>query len=129
MLRKATVQQPLTTVSPNSNPTIVILQAEAGFVSSKHNVVPFSCPCPPFIASLAGKTLVVSSQGLNLLSYGSRCLRDPLLPCAKSTCHYWQCCNEVGVVGPSSPPASRLLFFLDRIQRLGQKTLDVFHET
>ncbi|GFW21454.1 hypothetical protein TNCV_1532771 [Trichonephila clavipes] len=60
----ATVQKPLTTtVSPNSNPTIVMFLAEARFVS-KHNVVPFRCPCPPFITSLAKQTLVVSSQGL-----------------------------------------------------------------
>ncbi|GFU64706.1 hypothetical protein TNCV_876291 [Trichonephila clavipes] len=31
-------------VSPKSNPTIVMLQAEAEFIS-KHNAVPFSCPC------------------------------------------------------------------------------------
>ncbi|GFT54201.1 hypothetical protein TNCV_2467151 [Trichonephila clavipes] len=37
----ATVQQPLTTVFPNSNPTIVTLQAEAEFVN-KYNVVPHS---------------------------------------------------------------------------------------
>ncbi|GFY26295.1 hypothetical protein TNCV_24931 [Trichonephila clavipes] len=36
-MHNATVQQPLTTVSSNSNTTIVMLQAEVGFVS-KHNV-------------------------------------------------------------------------------------------
>ncbi|GFV24872.1 hypothetical protein TNCV_883401 [Trichonephila clavipes] len=46
-MHSATVQQPLTVVSPNSNPTIVMLQAEVGFVS-KHNVVPFRCPCPSY---------------------------------------------------------------------------------
>ncbi|GFS55898.1 hypothetical protein TNCV_2924731 [Trichonephila clavipes] len=38
-MHNTTVQQPLTGMSPNSNTTIVMLQAEAGFVS-KHNVVP-----------------------------------------------------------------------------------------
>ncbi|GFW11749.1 hypothetical protein TNCV_1082951 [Trichonephila clavipes] len=52
----ATVQQPLTKVSPNSNPTVV--QIEVGFVS-KPNVA----PCPPFIAPLAVQMPVVSSQG------------------------------------------------------------------
>ncbi|GFX01565.1 DDE_3 domain-containing protein [Trichonephila clavipes] len=59
----ATVQQPLTTLLPNSNPTIVMLQVEAGFVS-KHSVVPFCCPCPPFIAPLVAQTPKVSGQGL-----------------------------------------------------------------
>ncbi|GFX35044.1 hypothetical protein TNCV_2329841 [Trichonephila clavipes] len=58
----ATVQQLLTTVYLNSNPTIMMLQAEVGFVS-KHNVVSLHCPCPPFIPPLAEKTPVVSSQG------------------------------------------------------------------
>ncbi|GFV19151.1 hypothetical protein TNCV_3223691 [Trichonephila clavipes] len=101
-MRNTTIQQPLTTVSPNSNPTIVFLLAKAGFVS-KYNVVPFCCPCPPLIAPLAVQMPVVSSQGLmkqwtpyghstllktasngtsgyrimrnrlNLLCYGSRC--------------------------------------------------------
>ncbi|GFU87199.1 hypothetical protein TNCV_1059111 [Trichonephila clavipes] len=48
--------------SPNSNPTIVMLQAESGFIG-KLNVVPFRCPCPPFIVPLAVQTPVVSSQG------------------------------------------------------------------
>ncbi|GFX97647.1 hypothetical protein TNCV_2842071 [Trichonephila clavipes] len=55
----ATVQQLLTTVSPNSNPTIVMLQTEAGFIS-KHNIIPFRCSCPPFITPLAAP--VDSSQ-------------------------------------------------------------------
>ncbi|GFV63679.1 hypothetical protein TNCV_1962251 [Trichonephila clavipes] len=57
-MHNATVQQPLTTVFSNSNPTIVMSQAEAGFVN-RHNVVPFRCPCPPFTAP----TSVVFSQG------------------------------------------------------------------
>ncbi|GFS93999.1 hypothetical protein TNCV_4480491 [Trichonephila clavipes] len=60
-MHSTTVQQFLTRVSPNSNPTIVMLQADAGFVS-KHNVVPFRCLYPPFIAPLAAQTSVVSSQ-------------------------------------------------------------------
>ncbi|GFV16531.1 hypothetical protein TNCV_2468581 [Trichonephila clavipes] len=51
-MRNAEVHQPLITVSPNSIPTIVMLQAESEFVS-KHNVAPFRCPCSPFMASLA----------------------------------------------------------------------------
>ncbi|GFX06580.1 hypothetical protein TNCV_3018141 [Trichonephila clavipes] len=42
-IHNATVQQPLTKVSPNLNPNIVMCQAKAGFVS-KHNVVTFRCP-------------------------------------------------------------------------------------
>ncbi|GFX40285.1 hypothetical protein TNCV_4319181 [Trichonephila clavipes] len=61
MKHNATIHQPLTTVAPNSNPTILMLQTEAGFIS-QHNVVPLSSPCPPFIALLAAKTPVVSSQ-------------------------------------------------------------------
>ncbi|GFV71699.1 hypothetical protein TNCV_3534871 [Trichonephila clavipes] len=37
----------------NSNPTIVRLQAEARLVS-KHNVIPFHFPLPPFIAPFEG---------------------------------------------------------------------------
>ncbi|GFX19689.1 hypothetical protein TNCV_2075971 [Trichonephila clavipes] len=54
-MHNATVKQPFISVSPNSNPTIVMLQAEAGFIS-RYDVVPFRCPCPPFIASLAVQT-------------------------------------------------------------------------
>ncbi|GFW30672.1 hypothetical protein TNCV_456091 [Trichonephila clavipes] len=42
-MHNATAQQSLTMVSPNSNPTIVILHAEAGFVR-KHDVFPFRYP-------------------------------------------------------------------------------------
>ncbi|GFX46361.1 hypothetical protein TNCV_238231 [Trichonephila clavipes] len=62
-MRNATVQQPLTTVSGNSNPTILMLQAEAGFIS-KHNI-PFRCSCSSFITPLVVQTPVVSCQGLN----------------------------------------------------------------
>ncbi|GFV26651.1 tyrosine-protein phosphatase 69D [Trichonephila clavipes] len=44
-MHNAAVQQPLTTVSLNLNPTIVVLQAEAGFVS-KPIVISFYFPCP-----------------------------------------------------------------------------------
>ncbi|GFV72091.1 hypothetical protein TNCV_2460241 [Trichonephila clavipes] len=60
-MHSATVQKPLATVSPNSNPIIVMCPAEEGFVS-KHNVVLFHCPCLPFIVSFATQTPVVSSQ-------------------------------------------------------------------
>ncbi|GFW28306.1 hypothetical protein TNCV_4639731 [Trichonephila clavipes] len=63
-IHNAKVQQPLTTVSPNSISIIVMLHAEERFVS-KHNVVPFRCPCLPFIAPLGAKMSVVSSQGEN----------------------------------------------------------------
>ncbi|GFY23209.1 hypothetical protein TNCV_3764491 [Trichonephila clavipes] len=59
---EAEVQQPLTTVSSNSNPTIMMLQAKSEFVS-KNNVVPFHCPCMPFIALLAVQTSMVFRQG------------------------------------------------------------------
>ncbi|GFX96903.1 hypothetical protein TNCV_1996351 [Trichonephila clavipes] len=61
VLHNATIQQPLGTVSPNWNPTIMMLQAEARFVI-KHNVVPFRCPWPPFITSLAAQNSMVFSQ-------------------------------------------------------------------
>ncbi|GFX02381.1 hypothetical protein TNCV_2285481 [Trichonephila clavipes] len=61
-MHNATVRQLLPMVSPNSNLTIGTLKAEAGFVS-KHNVIPFRCLGPPFIAPLEAQTPVVSSQG------------------------------------------------------------------
>ncbi|GFT34046.1 hypothetical protein TNCV_4384931 [Trichonephila clavipes] len=57
----ATVQQPPTRVSPNSNPTIVILQVEARFVR-KHNVTPFRCPCPPLSTPLNGANAPVKGK-------------------------------------------------------------------
>ncbi|GFS90926.1 hypothetical protein TNCV_4192551 [Trichonephila clavipes] len=56
-----TVQQSLTKVSPNLNLKIVMLQADAGNVS-KNNVIPFRCPCPPFISPLVAQTYVAFSQ-------------------------------------------------------------------
>ncbi|GFX62863.1 hypothetical protein TNCV_3351891 [Trichonephila clavipes] len=58
-MHNATVQHPLITVSPNSNPTIMMLQE----LISKHNIVPFRCPCPPFIVPSAAQTPMVFSQG------------------------------------------------------------------
>ncbi|GFX12763.1 hypothetical protein TNCV_3437371 [Trichonephila clavipes] len=55
-MHNATAQQPFTKVSANSHSTIVMLQAEAGSIS-KHNVIPFRCPCPPFIAPFGRKPL------------------------------------------------------------------------
>ncbi|GFV21576.1 hypothetical protein TNCV_5121631 [Trichonephila clavipes] len=39
-----------------------MLQAETEFVS-KRIVIPFRCPCPPFIAPLAAQTPVFSVKG------------------------------------------------------------------
>ncbi|GFY07819.1 hypothetical protein TNCV_4287551 [Trichonephila clavipes] len=61
-MHNATVQQPLTTVSPNSNAAFMMLQAKAEFIS-KHNVVPFRCPSPLSIEPLVAQMPVVSSQG------------------------------------------------------------------
>ncbi|GFV97931.1 hypothetical protein TNCV_5069711 [Trichonephila clavipes] len=61
-MHNATVQQLLTTVSPNSNSTIVMMQPEAEFVS-KHNADLFCSPWLPFITPLAAQIPVVSSQG------------------------------------------------------------------
>ncbi|GFU10398.1 hypothetical protein TNCV_3514751 [Trichonephila clavipes] len=55
-MHNSTVPLPLNTESPNSNPTTMMLQAETGFVS-KHNIAPFRCPCPTFIAPMAAKCL------------------------------------------------------------------------
>ncbi|GFX00448.1 hypothetical protein TNCV_2090981 [Trichonephila clavipes] len=41
-MHNATVQQPLTTMSPNLNTTIVMLQAEARFVKTQCRSIPFS---------------------------------------------------------------------------------------
>ncbi|GFS72587.1 hypothetical protein TNCV_4135891 [Trichonephila clavipes] len=49
-------------MSPNSNPTILMFQAEAGFVS-KHNVAPFHCPCSPFIIPMTAQTLWFPVRG------------------------------------------------------------------
>ncbi|GFX00339.1 hypothetical protein TNCV_1273331 [Trichonephila clavipes] len=61
-MHNATVQQSFTTVSSNSNLIIVMLLAEAEFVS-KHNAIPFRCQSPSFIAPLAVQKPVVSIQG------------------------------------------------------------------
>ncbi|GFW32530.1 hypothetical protein TNCV_676881 [Trichonephila clavipes] len=68
-MHNATVQQSLPAVSLNSNPTIVKLQAEAGFIS-KHNVVPFRCPClrdpslPPVIPDSGATRWVRSASSI-----------------------------------------------------------------
>ncbi|GFV61801.1 hypothetical protein TNCV_2517331 [Trichonephila clavipes] len=51
---KCNSSEPFSTVTPNSNPTIVMLQAKAGFVS-KHNIGPFRCPCLSFITPVTRK--------------------------------------------------------------------------
>ncbi|GFV46981.1 hypothetical protein TNCV_3033781 [Trichonephila clavipes] len=53
------IMQQFSNLSPSC---LVLLQAEAVFVS-KHDAIPFRCPCPPFIAPLAEQTPAVSSQG------------------------------------------------------------------
>ncbi|GFS79575.1 hypothetical protein TNCV_2370681 [Trichonephila clavipes] len=70
-MQNATVQQPLTTVFPDSNPIVVLLQVEAGFIS-KHYVDLFRCSCPPLIALLAAQMPVVSSLVLGC----NGCLAD-----------------------------------------------------
>ncbi|GFV55902.1 hypothetical protein TNCV_1390181 [Trichonephila clavipes] len=61
-MHNATVQQPLKTVSLNSNLTIVMLHSEAGFVRI-HNVVEFRCPYQPLKSPLMLPNPVVFSQG------------------------------------------------------------------
>ncbi|GFU56037.1 hypothetical protein TNCV_3405041 [Trichonephila clavipes] len=53
---------PLSTVSPDSNSTIVELQAKARLVS-EDNFIPFCRPHPSFIAPLAVEASVVLRQG------------------------------------------------------------------
>ncbi|GFW86149.1 hypothetical protein TNCV_1969571 [Trichonephila clavipes] len=65
VMHKSTVHQPLTKVTLIPNPTIVMLQAEAGFVS-KHNAIPFRFSCPPLIELLVAQTLVVSTRGFTM---------------------------------------------------------------
>ncbi|GFV89273.1 hypothetical protein TNCV_286061 [Trichonephila clavipes] len=62
-MQYATVLQLLTTVSPYSNRPIMMLQEEVGFVS-KHTVVLFRCPCPPFISRLVAQTPVFKNYGV-----------------------------------------------------------------
>ncbi|GFW10714.1 hypothetical protein TNCV_4918331 [Trichonephila clavipes] len=71
-MQNATVYQPLSTVSRNSNPTIPMLQE---FVC-KANVVPFRCPCPPFNSPLTAQTIVVSTQSSCGWRYGHPCSHD-----------------------------------------------------
>ncbi|GFW52270.1 hypothetical protein TNCV_2427171 [Trichonephila clavipes] len=57
-VHSAAVKHPLSTVSPDSNPTIVVLT-----IVSKDNFIPFCLPHPSFIALLAAETSVVLRQG------------------------------------------------------------------
>lgn len=61
-MHNATVQKLLTTVTPNTNLAIVIMQAEARFFC-KRNVVSFLYPGLPFLAPLVAQMPVISSQG------------------------------------------------------------------
>ncbi|GFT34200.1 hypothetical protein TNCV_2689051 [Trichonephila clavipes] len=58
----AAVQHPLSTVSPDLNPTIVELQTDAWLVN-KGNFISFCRPHPSFITPLAAETSVVLRQG------------------------------------------------------------------
>ncbi|GFX84492.1 transposable element Tcb2 transposase [Trichonephila clavipes] len=62
VVHSAAVQHPLSTVSTDSNPTIVVLQTDASLVS-KDNFIPFCHPHPSFIAPLAAETSVAPRQG------------------------------------------------------------------
>ncbi|GFX10770.1 hypothetical protein TNCV_3929101 [Trichonephila clavipes] len=59
-IHNATIYQLPTTVSVNSNTTIMMLQAEEGF-DSKDNALPSCCRCLPFLAPLVTQTHVVFS--------------------------------------------------------------------
>ncbi|GFU64908.1 hypothetical protein TNCV_785591 [Trichonephila clavipes] len=61
-MHNATVQQPLAIVFSNSNPIIVTLQTEVGFVS-KHDVFPFSGPCRLSLHHWKHKCLWYSVKG------------------------------------------------------------------
>ncbi|GFU85635.1 hypothetical protein TNCV_1719261 [Trichonephila clavipes] len=61
VVRNAAVQHPLSAVSPDSSPTIVVLQTDEGLVS-KYNFIPFCHPHPSFILPLAAETSVVLRQ-------------------------------------------------------------------
>ncbi|GFU29141.1 hypothetical protein TNCV_4837351 [Trichonephila clavipes] len=62
-MHNITVQPPRTMVSLNSNPTISMLHAEAGFISN-HDVIPFHCPCSLFIVLWGRKRLWFPVKGL-----------------------------------------------------------------
>ncbi|GFW68523.1 hypothetical protein TNCV_3300651 [Trichonephila clavipes] len=87
-MNNTTVQQPLSMVSPNLNPTIMMLKAEAVSVS-KYNVVPFRCPNPPFIAPSVEKCLCFPVKGKR--SNGR--LVDILL-CCKMSQMAWRTPND-----------------------------------
>ncbi|GFX23332.1 hypothetical protein TNCV_4936471 [Trichonephila clavipes] len=62
-IHNATIHPSITklSLSPNSNTTIMMLQAVEEFFS-KHNVVPFRWPCLPFISPLATQIRVIFCQ-------------------------------------------------------------------
>ncbi|GFW41543.1 hypothetical protein TNCV_4034601 [Trichonephila clavipes] len=62
VVHNSDLQHPLSTVSPDSNPTIVVLQTDAELVS-KDNFIPFCRPHPSLIVPLAAETSVVLGQG------------------------------------------------------------------
>ncbi|GFV53512.1 hypothetical protein TNCV_4746601 [Trichonephila clavipes] len=126
-----TVQCLLTTVSPNSNAAILMLQAEAGFVG-KHNM-PFHSFIHVFRLSHIGGTNICRLQSrvgeaidaLRTFHYAANSvewyyrtkndaqqtesvvlwfvigLRDPLLSCTQSTCQREQWGSEVGAISPT----------------------------
>lgn len=183
-MHTATVQEPLTTVSPNC---VSILQTVAGFIN-KPNVVPFRWPCPLFFAPLVAQNKWIPAKDkrsnicfvdISLICMRRRmvrrdtewCVSDwicfsivcdvaawsitSMLTIRLSSREVWNEVSTIRPVGPSFFSASidykskpqmhrfvqhigrflwriisniyMLLFFLRQIQKLDQKTLDVFH--
>ncbi|GFT75464.1 hypothetical protein TNCV_4832791 [Trichonephila clavipes] len=60
-VHNAAFLHPLSTVSPDSNPTFAVWQTDARLVN-KDNIIPFFRQHPSFIAPLAAKTSVVLRQ-------------------------------------------------------------------
>ncbi|GFX47561.1 hypothetical protein TNCV_3015801 [Trichonephila clavipes] len=77
-MHNATVLQPFTTVSSNSNPTIAMLHAEAGFVS-KHNVVPLRYPCPTFMEPSAAQACGSQSRAAITVAHHSCLVSSDML--------------------------------------------------
>ncbi|GFY27519.1 hypothetical protein TNCV_2071391 [Trichonephila clavipes] len=61
VVHNAAAQHPLSTVSPDSNPTIVVLQTDAWLVS-KDNFISFCCPHPSFISPFGGRDVCGSAS-------------------------------------------------------------------
>ncbi|GFX10186.1 hypothetical protein TNCV_1865841 [Trichonephila clavipes] len=146
-MHNATVQQPLTSVYLNSNLTIVMLQAEAGYVSKhisfhsighvhgslhhwRHKHLWF--PVRSIRSNGRLTDILKIDSAANIIESYERTtndmwLRGPLLPCAQSACHHRQWRNDVGAIGPSGPSfspassndrsASQLLDFIQHIDR------------